>query len=36
MGVPATGGTINVSLCDYFRVDSGALVEHGESWTRPG
>lgn len=28
MGIPATGNTINVSLCDYFRVDNGALVEH--------
>src|SRR3984957_17707659 len=28
MGIPATGTTINVSLCDYFRVDNGALVEH--------
>ena len=22
------GHTVNVSLCDYFRVDNGALVEH--------
>ena len=28
LGHPATGNTINVSLCDYFRVDHGALVEH--------
>ena len=28
MGIPPTGNTINVSLCDYFRVDNGALVEH--------
>ena len=28
MGIPATGNTINVRLCDYFRVDHGALVEH--------
>jgi steroid delta-isomerase-like uncharacterized protein len=28
MGIPPTGNTINVSLCDYFRVDHGALVEH--------
>jgi steroid delta-isomerase-like uncharacterized protein len=28
MGIPATGSTINVSLCDYFRVDKGALIEH--------
>lgn len=29
MGIPATGGTINVDLCDYFRVDNGALGSHG-------
>ena len=28
MGIPPAGNTINVSLCDYFRVDNGALVEH--------
>jgi steroid delta-isomerase-like uncharacterized protein len=28
MGIPPAGGTINVSLCDYFRVDNGALIEH--------
>jgi steroid delta-isomerase-like uncharacterized protein len=28
MGIPTGGGTINVSLCDYFRVDKGALIEH--------
>lgn len=28
MGVPASGNTIDVNVCDYFRVDNGALVEH--------
>jgi steroid delta-isomerase-like uncharacterized protein len=28
MGIPPAGNTINVSLCDYFRVDNGALIEH--------
>jgi hypothetical protein len=28
MGMPPAGNTINVSLCDYFRVDNGALIEH--------
>ena len=25
---PPAGNAIDVSLCDYFRVDNGALVEH--------
>jgi predicted ester cyclase len=28
MGIAATGNTIDVSICDYFRVDNGALIEH--------
>jgi steroid delta-isomerase-like uncharacterized protein len=28
MGVPPAGNTINVSVCDYFRVHNGALTEH--------
>jgi predicted ester cyclase len=28
MGIAATGNTIDVSICDYFRVGNGALVEH--------
>ena len=28
MGIPPAGNTINVSVCDYFRVDNGALTEH--------
>jgi predicted ester cyclase len=28
MGVAATGNTIDVSACDYFRVGHGALIEH--------
>jgi steroid delta-isomerase-like uncharacterized protein len=28
MGIPAAGNTINISLCDYFRVGNGALIEH--------
>jgi predicted ester cyclase len=28
MGMSPAGNTINVSLCDYFRVDNGALIEH--------
>ena len=28
MGIPPAGHTLNVSLCDYFRVDNGALTEH--------
>jgi hypothetical protein len=27
-GIAATGNTIDVSSCDYFRVGSGALIEH--------
>jgi hypothetical protein len=26
--IAATGNTIDVSICDYFRVGNGALVEH--------
>jgi predicted ester cyclase len=36
MGIAATGKTIDVSICDYFRVDNGALIEHWESWMPPG
>jgi steroid delta-isomerase-like uncharacterized protein len=28
MGIPATGHTIEVKICDYFRIDDGALREH--------
>jgi steroid delta-isomerase-like uncharacterized protein len=28
MGIPASGNHIDVSLCDFFRVDGGPLVEH--------
>ena len=28
MGIPPAGNTINVSVCDYFRVENGALIEH--------
>ncbi len=28
MGIPPTGKTINVNVCDYFRIDNGALSEH--------
>jgi steroid delta-isomerase-like uncharacterized protein len=28
LGIPATGKTINVNVCDYFRIDKGALSEH--------
>jgi len=28
MGIAPTGNTIDVSLCDYFRVEAGALTEH--------
>ena len=28
MGIPPAGNTINVSVCDYFRVENGALTEH--------
>jgi steroid delta-isomerase-like uncharacterized protein len=28
MGIPATGHAIDVSVCDYFRVEGGALAEH--------
>ena len=28
MGIAATGNTINVNVCDYFRVGNGALIEH--------
>ena len=28
LGIPATGKTINVNVCDYFRIDNGVLSEH--------
>jgi steroid delta-isomerase-like uncharacterized protein len=28
MGIAATGNAIDVSICDYFRVGNGALIEH--------
>jgi predicted ester cyclase len=28
LGIAATGNTIDVSICDYFRVEAGALIEH--------
>ena len=28
MGIPATGNSIDVSVCDYFRVEGGVLAEH--------
>jgi predicted ester cyclase len=28
MGIPATGHSIDVSVCDYSRVEGGALAEH--------
>jgi steroid delta-isomerase-like uncharacterized protein len=28
MGIPAAGKTLNVNVCDYFRIDNGALTEH--------
>jgi predicted ester cyclase len=28
MGIAATGNSIDVSVCDYFRIDNGALIEH--------
>jgi steroid delta-isomerase-like uncharacterized protein len=28
MGIAPTGNTIDVSICDYFRVEAGALTEH--------
>jgi steroid delta-isomerase-like uncharacterized protein len=28
MGIAPAGNTIDVSLCDYFRVEAGALTEH--------
>jgi steroid delta-isomerase-like uncharacterized protein len=28
MGIPATGNTIAVNICDYFRIDNGMLIEH--------
>ena len=28
LGIPASGKTINVNVCDYFRIDNGALTEH--------
>jgi steroid delta-isomerase-like uncharacterized protein len=28
MGIAATGNTIDVNVCDYFRIDNGTLIEH--------
>jgi steroid delta-isomerase-like uncharacterized protein len=28
MGIAATGNTIDINICDYFRIDNGTLVEH--------
>lgn len=28
LGIPASGNTIDVGVCDLFRVDNGAIVEH--------
>jgi steroid delta-isomerase-like uncharacterized protein len=28
MGIAATGNTIDVNICDYFRVEGGTLIEH--------
>lgn len=28
MGILATGHTIDIGVCDYFRVDNAALAEH--------
>jgi steroid delta-isomerase-like uncharacterized protein len=28
MGIAATGNTIDVNICDYFRVGNGTLIEH--------
>ena len=28
MGIAATGNTIDVNICDYFRIDNGTLIEH--------
>jgi steroid delta-isomerase-like uncharacterized protein len=28
LGIPSTGRTINVNVCDYFRIDNGSLSEH--------
>ena len=28
MGIPTTGNSIDVSVCDYFRVEGGVLAEH--------
>ena len=28
MGIAPTGNTIDVNICDYFRIDDGKLVEH--------
>lgn len=28
MGIPASGHAIDVKVCDYFRIDSGAIREH--------
>ena len=36
MGIPATGRAIDVGVCDYFRVEAGALAEHWASWMPRG
>jgi hypothetical protein len=36
MGIPATGRAIDVGVCDYFRVEVGALAEHWASWMPRG
>jgi len=28
MGIPATGNSIDVGVCDYFRIEAGSLAEH--------
>jgi steroid delta-isomerase-like uncharacterized protein len=28
MGIAATGNTIDVNICDYFRIGNGTLIEH--------
>ena len=36
MSIPATGHAIDVGVCDYFRVEAGALAEHWASWMPRG
>jgi steroid delta-isomerase-like uncharacterized protein len=36
MGIPATGRAIDVGVCDYFRVEAGALAEHWAPWMPRG